>query len=86
MIPISEYKEGLYLFLATKKGIVKKTDLMNYDNIRKGGLIAVTLRENDELIDVQLTDGTKDIAGNKNGLSIRFEERMQGHWRGCPKA
>ena len=76
MIPISEYKEGLYLFLATKKGIVKKTDLMNYDNIRKGGLIAVTLRENDELIDVQLTDGTKDILlVTRNGLSIRFNEK-----------
>jgi len=76
VIPISEYKEGLYLFLATKKGIVKKTDLMEYDNIRKGGLIAVTLRENDELIDVQLTDGSKDILlVTKNGLSIRFNEK-----------
>jgi DNA gyrase subunit A len=76
VIPISEYKEGLYLFLATKKGIVKKTDLMDYDNIRKGGLIAVSLRENDELIDVQLTDGKKDILlVTRNGLSIRFNEQ-----------
>jgi len=76
VIPISEYKEGLYLFLSTKKGIVKKTDLMDYDNIRKGGLIAVSLRENDELIDVQLTDGTKDILlVTRNGLSIRFNEQ-----------
>ena len=57
VIPIAEYKEGLYLIMATKEGHVKKTDLMQYDNIRRGGLAAVTLRENDELIDVRLTDG-----------------------------
>lgn len=75
VIPINEYKEGLYLILATKNGVVKKTDLMEYDNIRKGGLIAVTLRENDELIDVRLTDGTKDILlVTRNGMSIRFNE------------
>ncbi|MGI6777191.1 MAG: DNA gyrase subunit A [Acetivibrionales bacterium] len=76
VIPIQEYKEGLYLVLATKNGLVKKTDLMQYDNIRKGGLIAVTLRENDELIGVRLTDGTKDIMlVTRNGLSIRFNEK-----------
>ena len=75
VIPLKEYKEGLYLVLATKNGVVKKTDLMEYDNIRKGGLTAVTLRENDELIDVRLTDGTKDIIlVTKNGMSIRFNE------------
>jgi len=76
VIPLEEYKEGLYLVLATKKGIVKKTDLMEYDNIRKGGLTAVTLKENDELIDVKLTDGTKDIIlVTRNGMSIRFNEQ-----------
>lgn len=75
VIPIHEYKEGLYLTLATKNGVVKKTDLMEYDNIRKGGLAAVTLRENDELIDVMLTDGTKDIIlTTANGMAIRFNE------------
>ncbi len=75
VIPLKEYKEGLYLVLATKNGVVKKTDLMEYDNIRKGGLTAVTLRENDELIDVRLTDGTKDIMlVTRNGMSIRFNE------------
>jgi DNA gyrase subunit A len=75
VIPIKEYKEGLYLVLATKNGIVKKTDLMEYDRIRKGGLTAVSLRENDELIDVMLTDGTKDILlVTRNGMSIRFNE------------
>lgn len=76
VIPISEYKEGLYLFMATKHGIVKKTDLMEFDNIRKGGLTAVSLRENDELIDVRLTDGTKNILlVTRNGMSIRFNEK-----------
>ncbi|WP_265445918.1 DNA gyrase subunit A [Acetivibrio straminisolvens] len=76
VIPISEYKEGFYLFMATKHGIVKKTDLMEYDNIRKGGLTAVSLRENDELIDVRLTDGTKNILlVTRKGMSIRFNEK-----------
>jgi len=64
------------LFMATKHGIVKKTDLMEFDNIRKGGLTAVSLRENDELIDVRLTDGTKNILlVTRNGMSIRFNEK-----------
>lgn len=75
VIPIAEYKEGLYLIMATKQGHVKKTDLMQYDNIRKGGLAAVTLRENDELIDVRLTDGEQDIIlVTREGMSIRFRE------------
>ncbi len=75
VIPIAEYREGLYLVMATKNGIVKKTDLMEYDNIRRSGLLAVTLRENDELIDVKLTDGSSDIMlVTRNGLSIRFNE------------
>jgi DNA gyrase subunit A len=75
VIPINEYKEGLYLVMATRNGLVKKTDLMEYDNIRKGGLAAVTLRENDELIDVKLTDGNQDIMlSTVNGMAIRFSE------------
>lgn len=75
VIPVAEYQEGLYLFMATKDGYVKKTDLMKYDNIRKGGLAAVTLRENDELIDVRLTDGNQDIIlVTREGMSIRFME------------
>jgi len=75
VIPIAEYREGLYLLMATRDGFVKKTDLMQYDNIRKGGLLAVTLRENDELIDVRLTDGEKDIIlVTREGMSIRFPE------------
>jgi DNA gyrase subunit A len=76
VIPITEYKEGSYLIMVTKNGVVKKTDLMKYDNIRKGGLTAVALRENDELIDVRLTDGNKDILiVTRNGMSIRFNEQ-----------
>lgn len=75
VIPIQEYKEGLYLVMATKNGLVKKTDLMEYDSIRKGGLAAVSLRENDELIDVKLTDGNQDIIlSTVNGMAIRFKE------------
>lgn len=75
VIPVQEYKEGLYLFMSTRSGVVKKTDLMEYDNIRKGGLAAVVLRDNDELIDVRLTDGTSDIIlVTKEGMSIRFPE------------
>jgi DNA gyrase subunit A len=75
VIPIAEYNEGNYLIMATRNGHVKKTDLMEYDSIRRGGLAAVTLRENDELIDVRLTDGEKDIIlVTRNGMSIRFQE------------
>ena len=75
VIPVSEYQEGQYLIMATKEGLIKKTDLMEYDNIRRGGLIAVSLREDDELIDVKLTDGTKDIIlVTYNGMAIRFNE------------
>lgn len=76
VIPVSEYKEGLYLMMATKNGVVKKTDLMEYDSIRKGGLAAVVLRENDELIDVKLTDGHQDIMlVTRQGIAIRFNEK-----------
>jgi len=75
VIPISEYKEGLYLILATKNGIVKKTDLMEYANIRRDGLTAIVLRDDDELIGVRLTDGTRDIIlVTRKGMSIRFNE------------
>ena len=61
MIPIDEYREGQYLFMATKKGLVKKTPITDYANVRKTGLAAITLREEDELIEVKFTDNDKDI-------------------------
>ncbi|GAB2536904.1 DNA gyrase subunit A [Gracilibacillus alcaliphilus] len=75
VIPVSEYHEDWYLTFTTKYGIAKRTALSQFTNIRKGGLIALHLRDNDELISVRLTDGTKDILiGTKNGYVIRFEE------------
>ena len=61
VIPIKEYRDHEYLFMATKNGIVKKTSIKEYANIRKRGLAAITIREDDELIEVKLTDDTKDI-------------------------
>ncbi len=75
VIPISEYQEGNYLFMTTKKGIVKKTQIREYANIRKTGLSAIHLREDDELIEVKKTDNTKDIIlVTKYGQCIRFHE------------
>ena len=75
MIPLKEFEEGKYLTMITRQGFVKKTPLTDYDTNRKGGLIAIGLRENDELIKVNLTDGTNNIIlGTKNGMCIRFNE------------
>ncbi|MGP4038965.1 DNA gyrase subunit A [Gracilibacillus sp. D59] len=75
VITVSEYKEDWYLFFTTKFGVSKRTSLPQFANIRKGGLIALNLREGDELISVRLTDGNKDmLIGTKNGYVIRFEE------------
>ena len=75
MIPIKEYEEGQYLFMSTKKGLVKKTKITDYSNVRKTGLAAITLREDDELIEVKFTDRTQDIILiTKYGQCIRFHE------------
>jgi DNA gyrase subunit A len=75
VIPIKDYREGWYLFMATKKGIVKKTSVVDYANVRKTGLAAITLREDDELIEVKFTDNTQDILlVTKYGQCIRFHE------------
>ena len=74
-ITLEDYSDDQYLFMATKKGIVKKTSLREYANVRKTGLAAITLREDDELIEVKLTDKTKDvILSTKDGKCIRFDE------------
>ncbi len=76
VIPIREYREGEYLFMATRKGIVKKTPIVDYANIRKSGLAAINLREDDELIEVKKTDNKKDILlVTKYGQCIRFDEK-----------
>ena len=75
MIPIKEYEEGQYLFMSTKKGLVKKTKITDYSNVRKTGLAAIGLREDDELIEVKFTDKTQDILlVTKYGQCIRFDE------------
>lgn len=75
VIPVERFDEDKYLFFATRQGIVKKTPIEDYINIRKGGLIAVNLREDDTLIDVKLTDGQQEvIMGTAQGMSIRFPE------------
>ncbi|HIS31783.1 MAG TPA: DNA gyrase subunit A [Candidatus Limivivens intestinipullorum] len=75
VIPLKEYKEGNYLFMATRKGIVKRTPVTDYMNIRKTGLAAISLREDDELIEVKRTDDTKQILMvTKYGQCIRFNE------------
>lgn len=75
MIPMREFEEGKYLTMVTKRGFVKKTALNDYASNRKGGLIAIGLREDDELISVNLTDGSQSIIiGTKNGMCIRFAE------------
>ena len=75
LIPLRGFEEGRYLFMATRNGIVKKTPVMDYANVRKSGLAAISLREDDELIEVKATDNTKDILlVTKYGQCIRFHE------------
>ena len=74
-IPLKEFEEGKFLFFATKKGVVKKTDLLAYNTSRKGGLAAIVLEEDDELINVKLTDGHNDVLlSTYHGMCIRFNE------------
>ena len=76
VISIKEYSEDNYLFMATRTGIVKKTPIKDYENIRKTGLQAITLKEEDELIEVKVTDGDQDIIlVTKEGQCIRFHEK-----------
>lgn len=76
VIPIREYEEGKYLLMCTRAGVIKKTDLMEYKNAPAGGKIAIRLDEGDELIQVNLTDGTNDIfIGSHGGKMIRFNEK-----------
>ncbi|SHT34848.1 DNA gyrase subunit A [Mycobacteroides abscessus subsp. abscessus] len=75
IIPVSEFVDDWFLFFTTKEGISKRSPLTSFANIRNNGLIALNLREEDELISVRLTDGSKEIIiGTKNGLLIRFPE------------
>jgi DNA gyrase subunit A len=76
IIPIREFSNDSYLFFATKHGIAKRCPLSSFSNIRNNGLIALTLRDEDEVISVRLTTGEKDIIiGTSNGMLIRFHEQ-----------
>ena len=76
VIPIQNFAEGKYLLFATKNGIIKKTPLAEYNSARKTGLLSITLKDEDELIDVRLTDGEDNIVlVTTNGLAITFDEK-----------
>ena len=76
VIPISNFADGKYLLMATKNGTIKKTPLNEYISVRKNGLIGITLKENDELIDVRLTDGEDNVVLVTNkGMCITFDEK-----------
>ena len=76
VIPINNFAEGKYLLMGTKNGLIKKTALTEYSTPRKTGLLAITLKEDDELIDVRLTDGEDNIVMvTKKGMSITFDEK-----------
>ncbi len=75
VIPVKDFVEDMFLFMATRKGVVKKTDLTQYKNYRRGGMAAINLDEGDELVEVKLTDGQQGIMlGTKNGFAIHFDE------------
>ena len=75
ILPVKEFTENTYLLMATRMGVVKKTQLVEYSNVRSGGIIAVKLDDGDKLISVALTDGTKDVfLASRDGKAIRFGE------------
>lgn len=76
VIPVKEFKAEQYMFMATDKGTVKKTNLEDFDSARKVGLIAINLDDNEQLIGVELTDGNSEIIlATRNGIAIRFDEQ-----------
>ena len=76
VIPINNFSEGKYLLMGTKSGLIKKTTLTEYNSARKTGLLAITLKDDDELIDVRLTDGEDNVVlVTKKGMSITFDEK-----------
>jgi len=76
VIPIQNFADGKYLLMATKNGLIKKTALKEYDTSRKNGLQGITLKENDELISVKLTDGEDNVVlVTRNGICITFDEK-----------
>ena len=76
IIPLQNFADGKYLLMATKSGLIKKTPLKEYDSNRKTGLLGITLKDDDELIDVRMTDGEDDVVlVTRKGMSITFDEK-----------
>jgi DNA gyrase subunit A len=76
VVPVREFSEGRYVMMVTRKGVIKKTSLADFQNIRTNGINAINVDDGDELLDVILTDGTKRIfIATHNGLAIRFDEK-----------
>jgi DNA gyrase subunit A len=76
VVPVRDFAEGRYVVMVTRKGVIKKTSLADFQNIRTNGIIAINVDEGDQLLDVVLTDGTKRIfIATHNGLAIRFDEK-----------
>ena len=76
IIPFKRYEENKYLFMATKNGMIKKTPLIDYVNVKRSGLIAIDLKDDDDLIEVKITDGKDDMfLITEGGMCIRFNER-----------
>src|SRR3989475_1618492 len=76
VVPVREFAAGRYVVMVTRKGVIKKTSLADFQNIRSNGIIAINIDEGDQLLDVVLTDGTKRIfIATHNGLAIRFDEK-----------
>ena len=76
VVPVREFSEGRYVVMVTRKGVIKKTALSDFQNIRSNGIIAINIDEGDEVLDVVLTDGTKRIfIATHNGFAIRFDEK-----------
>lgn len=77
MIKVRDFDEDHFLVMATRNGLIKRTPLDAYRNVRKNGLIAITLNENDELASARLTDGVSELLlATENGMSIRFDEQQ----------
>lgn len=75
VVPVKDFSENHYLVMITKRGVIKKTDMMSFSNIRKGGLVALNLREDDQLISVFLTNGENELfVATRNGIGIKFSE------------
>lgn len=86
MLKVSDFADDRFLVMVTKKGIIKRTELSAYRNVRKSGLIAIHLDEEDELAWVRETSGANELLiATRNGMAIRFMRPMPVPWAHCPR-